>query len=160
MDYEKQGTDFLESTNTELRVEYAGQGLHFPEDTMDRDIYTITLVRNYAPNRWRSYCFNFGQSVERSGPFCLYGDPTKGVSRGKATQDWEHNPKYAKPTAYDVLSCLTKHDQGTFEDFCAESGEDTDSRRAERAYNATKDEYANLCRLFSDAELEAMEEIA
>ena len=69
------------------------------------------------------------------------------------------NPNYSAPTAYDVLACLTKYDPGTLEDFCDEFGYDLDSKKAERVYNAVKDEYNNLCMLFSDEELAELTEI-
>ena len=54
----------------------------------------------------------------------------------------------AEPTAYDVLSCLTKYDVGTFDDFCGEFGYDTDSRKAERTYQAVCREWASVSRVF------------
>ena len=63
------------------------------------------------------------------------------------------------PNAYSVLACLTKWDPGTFEDFCGEYGYDTDSRKAEKTYNAVKSEYQFLATLFNDVELNEMAEI-
>lgn len=63
------------------------------------------------------------------------------------------------PTAYDVLACLTKYDPGTFEDFCSEFGYDEDSRNAEKTYNAVKDEWQNVRALFTDSEIEQLQEI-
>lgn len=51
----------------------------------------------------KGYTFTFGQSVSNGAKM---------------------------PTMYDVLTCLTKYDPDTFEDFCSEFGYDTDSRRA------------------------------
>jgi hypothetical protein len=53
------------------------------------------------------------------------------------------------PTAQDVLSCLAMDSAGfenadNFEDWCGEYGYDTDSRRAERTYNARKDQAIKL----------------
>jgi hypothetical protein len=79
----------------------------------------------------REYSFQFGQSIINSGA----------------------------PSFYDILSCLTKYDPGLFEDFCSEMGYDTDSKKAEKTYNAVRDEYLNMAKLFSDDELEAMQEI-
>ena len=63
------------------------------------------------------------------------------------------------PTAYDVLSCLTKSDPCTFEDFCSTYGYDEDSRKAEKIYNAVLDEWRNVCALFTDEEIEQLQEI-
>lgn len=63
------------------------------------------------------------------------------------------------PNSYDVLACLTKYDPGTFENFCGDFGYDIDSRSAEKTYHAVVEEYTNLKILFSDEELELMQEI-
>ena len=168
-DYEKQGQDFLTKTGATLEVTFNRQGKYFDGDKQERDIYDITL------KRWeRSFTFEFGQSIVHSGRYWRYGNPDRGISQGKKTgiegvyrapgipsagSEWDKNKGFQPPTAYSVLSCLTKYDPGSFEDFCSEFGYDTDSRSAEKTYQAVKDEYTNLCRLFSDAELELMGEI-
>ena len=63
------------------------------------------------------------------------------------------------PNEYNVLACLQKYDVGTFEDFCNDFGYDTDSRTAEKTYNAVCDEYKQLCAIFSDDEMEQLQEI-
>ena len=137
MDYEKQGTDFLEKTETKFVAEFVEFGKHFPSDKENRAIYKITLSRN-----GREYSFRFGQSIADSqGYYDL------------------HKKKGKIPTAYAVLSCVEKVDVGTFEDFCFEFGYDTDSITAKNTYEAVRDEYLNLARLFNNAELEQMAEI-
>jgi hypothetical protein len=61
-----------------------------------------------------------------------------------------------KPTAYDILACLTKYDPGTFENFCGDFGYDEDSRTAERIYKSVVREWKGVDRLFSDV----MEQLA
>jgi hypothetical protein len=73
--------------------------------------------------------------------------------------DWEFNKDYSEPSTYDILSVLQKYPVGTFEDFCSDYGYDTDSRKAEKIYLAVKEEYPNIAMLFSDSELEEMQEI-
>ena len=64
------------------------------------------------------------------------------------------------PTEYDVLTCITKSDPGSFEDFCGEFGCDTDSRKAERTYKAVKREWEAVKLVFGDGEcLEALQEM-
>ena len=58
------------------------------------------------------------------------------------------------PTAEDVLDCLASDAIGWvnaegFEDWCGEYGHDTDSRRAERTYNAIKKQSTELAIFFS-----------
>jgi len=55
-----------------------------------------------------------------------------------------------------------KHDKyfpESFENFCDCYGYDTDSRKAEKVYNAVKEEYLNLTTLFNDDEMELLREI-
>lgn len=169
MNYQKQGQDFLDKTGATLKVEFDRQGKYFDGDTEERDIYNITLARGE-----RSFAFAFGQSVAHSGRFCVYDNPSRGISPSRlikgeyvkplddypGERKWGKNKDFQAPTAYDILACMTKYEPGTFEDFCSEYGYDTDSRSAEKTYQAVKGEYSNLCRLFSDADLELMQEIS
>lgn len=56
------------------------------------------------------------------------------------------------PQLVDVLYCLASDAQAvcfgqSFDDFCGEFGYDTDSRTAEKAYNACRDAWSGLIRL-------------
>jgi hypothetical protein len=66
---------------------------------------------------------------------------------------------FSAPSSYDVLTCLTKYDPGTFENFCSEYGYDEDSRTAEKTYKAFVKEYKSISALYSESELELMAEI-
>ena len=61
-----------------------------------------------------------------------------------------HNPLvFPNPTVEQVLDCLVLdascwESNRTFEDFCAELGYDTDSRKAERVYQACGECYKQL----------------
>ena len=79
----------------------------------------------------KRYTFNFGQSI--------------------AAED-------TPPTMYDILSCLTKYNPETFEDFCGEYGYNTDSINALNTYKAVKREFNGVNRLFNDI-LEELQEI-
>ena len=174
-DYEKQANDFLEKTNTEFTAIYERTDKYFSDDKQARDIYRIVLKRGN-----RSYAFNFGQSINASGKYWLYGKPERGIAHNIGIsksdgwlcdhdktrlghfhyRDWDKNKNYSIPSAYDVLACITKYNPGTFDDFCLEYGYDTDSKKAEKTYQAVLDEYLNIAMLYSDAELEIMRDIA
>lgn len=183
-DYQKQAQDFLNATGVAMEVKFKEYGKHFPDDKEDRDIYTITLKRGQ-----RSFTFDFGQSIRSSGEWNLYGNSSKGVAHrygdsfdgipkisyvhpsyngneGKKGAklalyhpNWLLNPSFASPTDYNVLTCLTKHEVGTFEDFCSNFGYDTDSRKAENIYKAVLNEYQNVCMLWNEKEIEQLQEI-
>lgn len=80
----------------------------------------------------REYVFKFGQSIANSGK---------------------------TPTPYNVLACLTKNNPGDFENFCGEFGYESDSRKAFKVYKGVKREWKNIERLFSDKEIERLQEI-
>jgi hypothetical protein len=80
----------------------------------------------------KRYTFNFGQSINSGGE---------------------------EPTMYDVLTCLTKYDVGTFNDFCNEYGYNNDSIAAHKIYKNVAREYKNMLRVFGAELLEQMQEI-
>jgi hypothetical protein len=53
------------------------------------------------------------------------------------------------PSLYDILSCLTSYDPGSFSDFCDDYGYDTDSRKAHKLWEAVHEEYSNVSRIFA-----------
>jgi hypothetical protein len=70
-----------------------------------------------------------------------------------------HNGKEPKPA--EVLDCLASDASGLenaqdFEDWCAEYGYDTDSRKAERIYKAIQRQAESLKRLLGDSAYETL----
>lgn len=178
-DYQQQAIDFLAATGTTLTVSFLKQGKYFADDKEERDIYQCELKRGS-----RSYKFKFGQSIANSGFYYQYKsnkrqfpldrkwldkDYAKGKSLGLIGNIKMNDGNFAphldtihypiSPDAYSILACLTKYDVGSLEDFCNEFGYDTDSKKSEKTYNAVKDEYTNICTLFTDAEIEQLQEI-
>ena len=127
--YDQQSAELLSKFGVTLKVEFSRHGKHFADDKEKRAIYKCTLRKGR-----RSYVFDFGQSIA-----------------GTLIDE--------KPTEYDIMTCLQKYEVGTFEDFCSEFGYDEDSRTAERTYKAVVKEYDGVCRIFSDEELEILQEI-
>lgn len=79
----------------------------------------------------KSYTFEFGQSIANGSK---------------------------EPTLYDILSCLTKYDPESFDNFCSEFGYDIDGRNAEKTYKAVCKEFAAVERLFGDV-MDELQEI-
>lgn len=77
----------------------------------------------------------------------------KNFGEGIQAQEISH------PNAYDILTCLQEYDTGTFENFCSEFGYDTDSRSAEKTYNAVCEEWENVSKLFTTEQIEQLQEI-
>ena len=74
-------------------------------------------------------------------------------------KDIQQDPPIEHPNAYDVLSGLDGHMSDTFEDWCADFGFDEDSRSAEKTYEACKEQYAGICRLWNEEQRELLSEI-
>lgn len=176
--YEQQANDFLSKVGATIKAEFKKNDFHFSGDKDKRDIYSVTISRGS-----RSFTFDYGQSINNSQylqdrdiperTYTLSGGCRSGNYKITDLSAWTIVPKGKTafgsmclmvkdgipPTNYDVLACLTKYDPNTFEDFCSEFGYDTDSKTAEKTYNAVKDEYKNVCMLFTDEEIELLQEI-
>ena len=163
--YEKIANDFLKKTNTTFKSEFVANKLHFQDSKEEekRDVYKITLTRGQ-----RSYSFDFGQSINGSVRFRVFAP--SGVLRfndkkeaykvkNKYACDIKENKDFSTPSAYDVLASITKNEIGTFKNFCSEFGYNDDSIKAEKIYNAVLEEYNNIKMLYSDDEIEEMQEI-
>lgn len=158
-EYDRQAQNWLEKTDSRLEIAFDHTGRYFDDDEETRDIYRVTLTRGRA-----SYTFTFGQSVAYSAPF-VGAWP---INRGRYFYDnhctigdtgYKCNPDRAQPSAYSILACLESHNPGTFEEFCAECGYDTDSRKAEKTWRACVEQYLRLDSMYSREELDAIGEI-
>ena len=134
-EYTKQARDFLKNANAKM---------------------TIKLQDTLANETWGDYA-----------PRNLYKVIIKTPKGQMTTLFWDslHNTTYGiKPNAYDVLSCLTKYDVGTIDGFVAEFGYEVnnwgDVKRIEKIYKGCKKEYRNICRIFTEEQIEALCEIA
>lgn len=131
IDYEKQAKDFLEISQITMTTRFIKHDFYFADDREKRDIFRITFKRGTE-----RFSITFGQSLNESTG---YGD--------------------YKPSAYDVLACMTKHNPGTFDDFCDAFGYDTDSRSAERVYGLVVKEWAKVSAFFTADELDLLWEV-
>lgn len=169
-EYEAQAQKFLKDTNTELTIKFLKFDKYFSDDTHARLVWEVTLNRNE-----RLYTFNFGDSLANTEKALNYGKvkstrinyPEKVMRDKMLLNDYKKlmlayidRDKIKKPTAYDILACLDVSYFDDFDDFCSMYGYDTDSRNAEKIFNAIKEQNLNLQVLFSDSELEQLNEIA
>lgn len=131
-EYIKMAEDFLKEANAKVLIAYAGCAVNTEWKEKDlRRLYDVTII---TPRGYMSV--KFWDSI--------------------------HNTFFNKPapTSYDVLACLTKHNCGTFDEFCDEYGYDNDSIRALNIYKACSKEYNDLQRIFTEKQMQALREIS
>lgn len=132
-EYEVQADKFMQETGTKLTIGEPTYGKHPLWDKNDDDRWNFPFTFSRVVNgKRRQFTETFGQSIAAGSK---------------------------KPTAYDLLACLQKSDPGSFENFCGDFGYDTDSRKAERTYNAVCKEWENVDKLWHDV-LDKLQEIA
>lgn len=138
--YTQQANRFCNKYGVKVSAKFIKNDLYFNDDKETRDIFRITISRTAEPKR--RFSFNFGQSISQS----------TGNGANKLVL------RYI-PSAYVVLTCITKNDPDTLENFCSNFGYDTDSRKAEKIYHACVKEWAKVSAFFSAEELEKLQEI-
>jgi len=179
-EYNEQANKFLEDTNTKIEINFSNYGKHFIDDTEERDIYDIKLIRGE-----REYKFKFGNSLNDSGHKLINKNTHKEVKYTWmrevqyktliATRDLKRIKQFCsskfvamgclkliepkEPTPYDILSCLTTYDPDTFKEFCDIFGYDMDSIKANTVYLAVVEEWKNIKMLYTDAEIGQLQEI-
>lgn len=168
--YEKQAMDFLEKTGCKITITYKENRRYFLDDKETRDVYDIKIERGS-----RVWKFEFGNSIKNSEFVAVYGKirykiPSEMRTKSNEEIKWnlqfdfgtvnaDHIIRPVAPSEYDVLSCLIKYDPGSFVDFCREFGYDLDNKGTEKIYEAVKNEYMNVCRIWNDSEIEELREI-
>lgn len=162
-EYEIQADQFLARGDIKFTAKFLFHGPHWEGDKDNRNVWELTLTRQGK----QSLSVKFGQSIadsflwpQHSGmyPLVRYNNPKK--SRNEIYCNNNKQPsQHIKPTAYDMLTCLTKYDPGSFENFCGEFGYDTDSRKAERTYNAVREEWYKVKAFFTTEEIAQLSEI-
>lgn len=165
--YQEQANDFLKKTKTEIIIEFLKNDYHFLNDEYKRDIYKCTIKRGN-----RKFTLDFGQSVMKSQYYQANEIEertytTNGKSRTGRYNIYSlsHLNKYCtliggtKPTNYDILSCITKYDPVSLEEFCHKYGYDSDSKTAEKIYDACVKEWDNVCTIWNDEEIDLLRDI-
>lgn len=122
-DYNKQANDFCEKYGIKITWNFLGTRANKDwGETQVRNMWEFTIKKGR-----KSYKGIFWDSIANS----KHIDPLE-------------------PSAYDLLSCLTKYDPGTFINFCSDFGYDTDSKKDEKTYKAVVKEYEGLRRVLGD----------
>lgn len=175
-EYTKQAEGFLSDTATTIEiVEAIPQKKPFWSKDDNHGInYSVTLK-----NKNGTYTFDFWDSI-KNREIIQAIDNIKGSSwdsdRVRAEKLLENNGiiwrtfQYSKdkkeeakkkyqPGAYEILSCLSPLYEDNFNDFCNSYDYDSDSITALKTFEACKEQDRNVRKLFTHAELEALNDI-
>ena len=143
-EYVKQAKDFLESCNATMDIMYLGTEVNKDwDEKRERDTYMVN-IRTSKGNMQIKFWDSINNTIKNSN--------LRRVNRSRI-----------KPTAYDVLSYLQKYDVGDFEDFMYEFRYEITKRgdlaKIQNVYNAVVKEYNDVCRCFTEEQIEEMKEI-
>ncbi len=134
-EYDKQAQAFLDKCGLAITITYLdNKSPNWDEDNRNHNHYRVTLRRKKGGKE--RFVFQFWDSIVNS-------------------------EKGTKPTAYDVLSCISGETTvcDSFEDFCSEFGYDQDSRKAEQTWKGYNKQSRKINSFFNQEELEALSEI-
>lgn len=143
-DYNKQARDFLEDCGATMKMMYLGRNVNENwDEKRERDNYLVNITTPLGNMQVK-----FWDSVKNT---------IDNINRERSRLPRK------KPTAYDILACLTTYDVGDIEDFILEFGYEIKKRgdftRIQNIYNAVKKEYENVCRCFTEKQIEKLQEI-
>ena len=143
-DYNKQARDFLEDCGATMKMMYLGRNVNENwDEKQERDNYLVNITTPLGNMQVK-----FWDSVKNT---------IDNINRERSRL------LRKKPTAYDILACLTTYDVGDIEDFILEFGYEIKKRgdftRIQNIYNAVKKEYENVCRCFTEKQIEKLQEI-
>lgn len=155
-EYIKQAKDFLSQTGTTLEYIIIGDLLPNWSQDGDKPVKTLSVT---LKNGKHTYNFNFHCSQ-----FDTYGPYSDRYDAYSSTQEFRARGKWRKAMSkkeyhYDILACLNVDHSEDFEDFCESFGYDSDSISGRDVYLAVRKETKNLKRLWTEKELELLNEI-
>ena len=170
-EYTQKANEFLNSCPAEMTIIYAGRAPNNNwDDKEPRDMFSFVIKTQKGSMNgifWDSisntrlrhmtvddYCRKKYKRLPRD---CSYSE------RIKAKKEFEAIKEDAKPTPYDILSCLTTYSIGSMDDFMSEFGYEIkcvkDMTNFINIYNAAVEEYNHLCRIFTPEQMKALREI-
>lgn len=143
-DYNKQARDFLKDCGATMKMMYLGRDVNENwDEKQERDNYLVNITTPLGNMQVK-----FWDSIK---------DTIDNINRKRSCLPWKN------PTPYDILACLTTYDVGDIEDFISDFGYEIKKRgdltRIQNIYNAVKKEYEDVCRCFTEEQIEKLQEI-
>ena len=167
-EYVKQAKDFLESCNATMEIKYVGlEKPNWDDDPHRTYDCTIKTPRG----KMMVHFYDSIANTEVYMPFDEYYEKKSRRSYSALSynekvsfqKELKHKRAEAIPTEYDILACLQKYDVGSMDDFFLEFGYEIkctkDMTDFINTYNSVVKEYQDICRCFTEEQIEAMQEI-
>ena len=170
-EYQQQALDFLEKCNATMEIEFIGAetNMNWNEDTKrNKYRFTITTPRGKMSGDFWDSIRNTEITLMTPEKYCAkhYGWYYNSLMRheqAKIRRELQEAKAKAVPTAYSILACLQKYEVGTMNDFFPEFGYEVHSAddmfTFMNTYNACVKEYRDLCRIFTEEQMEMLREI-
>jgi hypothetical protein len=158
-EYDIQASDFLKATQTKITKRYVGHTKRLG------DTRTAEFEVTIEPTGRRPWTFQFNDSIVNSYEVVDSRTHCGGFRRWRPFNSvptrfhMEKRESHTTPSDYSILACLSVCYADCLQDFCDEYGYDTDSVKARDMWLAVQDETAALRRMFTEEELEQLQEI-
>ena len=134
-EYTQQAEDFLTKTETRIRIDKVSPQWEKPIWAKNGGDYGLHYRVTLENIKGKVYSFDYWGSIA-------------------------DKKKNKRPTRYNVLACLNTYDLGSsFNDFCDAYGYDTDSKLATETYKTVIEQAQELKKLYTEPELNALNEI-
>lgn len=164
--YDEQAEKFLADTGTQLSWKVISYGKYFHDSKDSRLIWEFTLKRGD-----RSYTSKFGASLVSSYEALLGKKWEQGhrltvyevEEMSKQFRFGKRKLKYYEPSAYDLLSCLEKHepepDPTRWALECGYELKNTSIQTILDIHKSCVEQYQALCTLYNEQEMDVLREI-
>ena len=169
VDYQNQARQFLNDCSATMSIVHTGK-IKPHWDNRNRNLYTCIIktrrgqmtVNFYDSIHNTEICnMTLGKYIEKRYGYRASDAPYN--IKAKADTELKAKKAEARPTEYDILACLQKYDVGSMDDFMREFGYEIkcvdDMTNFINTYNAVVKEYNDIRRCFTEAQIEAMQEI-
>ena len=168
-EYVKQAKDFLASCNATMEIKCVGLEKpnwdNQPHRTYDCTIKTPRgeMMVHFYDSTANTELWIMDDKEYFEKKFRRYHDGLTYQEKIRWLKDFKVKRAEAIPTEYDILSCLTKYDVGSMDDFFTEFGYEIkctqDMTNFINTYNAVVKEYNDVRRCFTEEQIEALCEI-
>lgn len=154
-EYAKQANDFLTKHGITFKAEFIGRVSNPWKDK------NYKVPNHYGDGKHAQYKITFSRDGKKD---LVIDSFTQSLMKSNLCKGYDYkNEPYdilvLTPSAYCVLSGITKYDPETFEDFCGEFGYDDDSIKAKEIFEAVDKEWHSVKRFFTYEQLEELKEI-